>query len=52
MAIVADKKEMKMKKIMFIMIMAMFFSACAGVEGSAPTLDRTHGVGLDNNGTP
>lgn len=40
-----------MKKIMFIMIMAMFFSACAGVVGTPPTISRAPGVGLDNNGT-
>jgi hypothetical protein len=42
---------MKMKKIMFIMIMAMFLFACAGVVGTPPTISRAPGVGLDNNGT-
>jgi len=45
------EKEMKMKKAMFIMIIAMFIFACAGVVGTPPTIGRTHGVGLDNNGT-
>ena len=40
-----------MKKIMFVMIMAMFISGCAGVVGTPPTISRTPGVGLDNNGT-
>ncbi len=40
-----------MKKIMLIMIAAMFFYACAGVIGTPPTIDWAQGVGLDNNGT-
>jgi hypothetical protein len=40
-----------MKKVMFILIMVMFFSACSGEGGPPPTIGRTHGVGLDNNGT-
>lgn len=43
--------EMKMKKAMLIMIMTMFFMGCAGVVGTPPTIGRTPGVGLDNNGT-
>lgn len=48
---VVVKKEMKMKKVMFIVIMAMSFYACAGVIGPPPTFDWAQGVGLDNNGT-
>jgi len=43
-----------MKKIMFVMIMAMFISACAGVVGTPPNISRTPdfgpSFGIDYNG--
>ena len=40
-----------MKKAIIVMIVAMFIASCAGVVVTPPTIGRTPGVGLDNNGT-